>query len=96
MITSMSGTQQQSEHQAGLFAPALPPRAEMERAFFASDPSYDGLFVTGVRTTGIFCRPVGGEAPPMDDSDAVPVGVGADGDSEPAAATKPGTALYLF
>ena len=57
MITSMSGTQQQSEHQAGLFAPALPPRAEMERAFFASDPSYDGLFVTGVRTTGIFCRP---------------------------------------
>ena len=45
--------------------------------------------------TGIFCRPVGAEAP-MDDSDAVPVGVGAEGDSEPAAASKPGTALYLF
>jgi AraC family transcriptional regulator of adaptative response/methylated-DNA-[protein]-cysteine methyltransferase len=29
----------------------------MERAFFASDASYDGTFVTGVRTTGIFCRP---------------------------------------
>jgi AraC family transcriptional regulator of adaptative response/methylated-DNA-[protein]-cysteine methyltransferase len=31
--------------------------AEMERAFFARDASYDGLFYTGVRTTGIFCRP---------------------------------------
>ncbi|MGH9255586.1 MAG: Ada metal-binding domain-containing protein, partial [Vicinamibacterales bacterium] len=40
-----------------LFAPALPPRAEMERAFLCSDPSYDGIFFTGVRTTGIFCRP---------------------------------------
>lgn len=29
----------------------------MERAFYAGDPGYDGLFVVGVRTTGIFCRP---------------------------------------
>jgi AraC family transcriptional regulator of adaptative response/methylated-DNA-[protein]-cysteine methyltransferase len=29
----------------------------MRRAFFAKDASYDGLFVTGVSTTGIFCRP---------------------------------------
>jgi AraC family transcriptional regulator of adaptative response/methylated-DNA-[protein]-cysteine methyltransferase len=29
----------------------------MERAFYAKDASYDGLFFTGVRTTGIFCRP---------------------------------------
>jgi len=29
----------------------------MERAFYAQDASYDGVFVTGVRTTGIFCRP---------------------------------------
>lgn len=37
---------------------ASPPRpAEMERAFYAQDSSYDGVFVTGVRTTGIFCRP---------------------------------------
>lgn len=35
----------------------LPKPAEMERAFFGQDPSYDGVFVTGVRTTGIFCRP---------------------------------------
>jgi AraC family transcriptional regulator of adaptative response/methylated-DNA-[protein]-cysteine methyltransferase len=40
-----------------LFAPSSPSRAEMERAFFASDAGYDGIFVTGVRTTGIFCRP---------------------------------------
>jgi AraC family transcriptional regulator of adaptative response/methylated-DNA-[protein]-cysteine methyltransferase len=29
----------------------------MERAFFARDVSYDGVFVSGVKTTGIFCRP---------------------------------------
>lgn len=29
----------------------------MERAFFASDAAYDGIFLTGVRTTGIFCSP---------------------------------------
>jgi AraC family transcriptional regulator of adaptative response/methylated-DNA-[protein]-cysteine methyltransferase len=33
------------------------PAAEMERAFFRRDASYDGLFFTGVRTTGVFCRP---------------------------------------
>ena len=36
---------------------ALPERREMLRAFLASDPSYDGVFLTAVRTTGIFCRP---------------------------------------
>jgi AraC family transcriptional regulator of adaptative response/methylated-DNA-[protein]-cysteine methyltransferase len=29
----------------------------MERAVFARDASFDGLFVLAVRTTGIFCRP---------------------------------------
>ncbi|MBN8829187.1 MAG: methylphosphotriester-DNA--protein-cysteine methyltransferase family protein, partial [Sphingomonadales bacterium] len=28
-----------------------------ERAYLARDPAYDGLFIVGVRTTGIFCRP---------------------------------------
>ena len=28
-----------------------------ERAFYASDPTWDGRFVAAVRTTGIFCRP---------------------------------------
>src|SRR5918996_363696 len=46
-----------SEAQPTLFTPALPPRPEMERAFLGSDATYDGIFVTGVRTTGIFCRP---------------------------------------
>src|SRR5206468_2248015 len=27
------------------------------RAFLKRDPSYDGAFFTGVKTTGIFCRP---------------------------------------
>jgi len=35
----------------------LPPVREMERAFLSSDGSYDGMFFTGVRTTGIFCLP---------------------------------------
>ena len=30
---------------------------DMERAFYASDPSWDGRFVAAVRTTGIYCRP---------------------------------------
>lgn len=36
---------------------SLPPVAEMQRAYRASDPAYDGIFYFGVRTTGIFCRP---------------------------------------
>jgi AraC family transcriptional regulator of adaptative response/methylated-DNA-[protein]-cysteine methyltransferase len=35
----------------------LPSRPAMERAFLEGDVSFDGLFFTGVRTTGIFCRP---------------------------------------
>lgn len=29
----------------------------MQRAFLGGDASYDGVFFTGVRTTGIFCKP---------------------------------------
>lgn len=36
----------------------LPPHDEMMRAFLDRDASYDGVFFTCVRTTGIFCRPV--------------------------------------
>lgn len=35
----------------------LPNQTEMQRAFLASDSQYDGVFFTGVKTTGIFCRP---------------------------------------
>src|SRR5580704_14822392 len=32
--------------------------AECDQARVSRDPSYDGRFFTGVRTTGIYCRPV--------------------------------------
>ena len=32
--------------------------AECDRARLARDPVYDGRFFTGVRTTGVYCRPV--------------------------------------
>ncbi|MBO6574486.1 MAG: bifunctional transcriptional activator/DNA repair protein Ada [Rhodothermales bacterium] len=35
----------------------LPERDEMIRAFMGRDASFDGLFYTAVRTTGIFCLP---------------------------------------
>src|SRR5919106_6727289 len=38
-------------------APAL-DREACDRARIARDPTYDGLFFTGVRTTRIYCRPV--------------------------------------
>ena len=37
--------------------PSLPSQRTMRRAFLAADASYDGVFYTGVKTTGIFCRP---------------------------------------
>ncbi|HVO76790.1 MAG TPA: Ada metal-binding domain-containing protein, partial [Candidatus Bathyarchaeia archaeon] len=36
---------------------SAPNQTEMDLAFRNRDASYDGLFVVGVRTTGIFCRP---------------------------------------
>lgn len=39
-----------------LFTP-LPDTETMYRAFAERDASFEGLFVMGVRTTGIFCRP---------------------------------------
>ncbi len=35
----------------------MPPEAAMLEAFFNRDAAFDGIFVTGVHTTGIFCRP---------------------------------------
>jgi AraC family transcriptional regulator of adaptative response/methylated-DNA-[protein]-cysteine methyltransferase len=35
----------------------LPTEQVMLEAFLARDTSYDGVFVTGVQATGIFCRP---------------------------------------
>lgn len=50
-------TQQQPKIASMSQMTLLPPAPEMERAFLNRDSSYDGIFVTGVRTTGIFCRP---------------------------------------
>ncbi len=36
----------------------LPSKEEMYRAFINRDSSFDGIFITGVNTTGIFCRPL--------------------------------------
>jgi AraC family transcriptional regulator of adaptative response/methylated-DNA-[protein]-cysteine methyltransferase len=35
----------------------LPPPAEMKKAVYNKDRSYDGIFYVAVRTTNIFCRP---------------------------------------
>jgi AraC family transcriptional regulator, regulatory protein of adaptative response / methylated-DNA-[protein]-cysteine methyltransferase len=35
----------------------LPPFETMYRALVKRDPSFEGIFFVGVRTTGIFCRP---------------------------------------
>ena len=37
--------------------PTSPSRRELYRALVERDPSYEGIFVAGIRTTGIFCRP---------------------------------------
>jgi AraC family transcriptional regulator of adaptative response/methylated-DNA-[protein]-cysteine methyltransferase len=41
-----------------LAAPMSLDFVECDRARLARDAAYDGLFFTGVRTTGIYCRPV--------------------------------------
>src|SRR5258706_10058023 len=35
----------------------LPPSDTMYQALLNRDPSFEGIFYVGVRTTGIFCRP---------------------------------------
>ena len=42
----------------------LPPRDDMMQAFYARDPAAEGIFLVGVRTTGIFCRPTCGARKP--------------------------------
>src|SRR5262245_46691928 len=37
--------------------PHLPPLAELHAAVRARDRRYEGVFVFGVRTTGVYCRP---------------------------------------
>ena len=37
--------------------PALPSARVMYRALVRRDSAYEGVFIAGVKTTGIFCRP---------------------------------------
>jgi AraC family transcriptional regulator, regulatory protein of adaptative response / methylated-DNA-[protein]-cysteine methyltransferase len=46
-------------------AQPLPNPDEMYQALVARDASYDGIFFVGVRSTGIFCRPVCPARKPM-------------------------------
>lgn len=46
-------------------AQPLPNPEEMYQALVARDASYDGIFFVGVRSTGIFCRPVCPARKPM-------------------------------
>ncbi|MFX8129756.1 Ada metal-binding domain-containing protein, partial [Acinetobacter baumannii] len=46
---------------------ALPPPAECLAALRGRDPAYDGRFVYGVVTTGVFCRPSCGARPPREE-----------------------------
>ena len=36
----------------------LPDKATCHRALQSSDPRFDGLIYVGVKTTGIYCRPI--------------------------------------
>ena len=40
------------------FISALPPKAEMLKAVYGKDKSYEGIFFVAVKSTNIFCRPV--------------------------------------
>ncbi len=43
----------------------LPPHSVMLEAFLGRDPTFEGVFVTAVTTTGIFCRPTCSARPPL-------------------------------
>ena len=48
--------------------PTLPPPDEMYGALVRRDAGYDGVFFTGVRTTGIFCKPTCPARKPLRDN----------------------------
>ena len=40
-----------------MFSQKLPDRQTMYQALVAKDSTFEGIFIVGVKTTGIFCRP---------------------------------------
>jgi len=62
----------------GPSTPALPSADEMYRAIVARDAGYAGVFVVGVKTTGVFCRPgCGARAPRRENVEFFPRAVDA-------------------
>ncbi len=45
---------------------SMPPAAEMKKAVYGKDKSYDGIFFVGVKSTNIFCRPACSAKKPME------------------------------
>jgi AraC family transcriptional regulator of adaptative response / DNA-3-methyladenine glycosylase II len=61
MVPAFAGTTESGEplpFGVGGAVSGLLDFVECDRARLARDPAYDGRFFTGVRTTGIYCRPV--------------------------------------
>jgi AraC family transcriptional regulator, regulatory protein of adaptative response / methylated-DNA-[protein]-cysteine methyltransferase len=56
-IDARKSTASRRERKYNVSMHALPPLAELTRAFLAGDPAYEGIFFVAVKTTGIFCRP---------------------------------------
>lgn len=47
----------QRPNKESLMKNALPPEQTMYNALLRNDPAFEGVFIVGVKTTGIFCRP---------------------------------------
>ena len=63
------GTREVGENtRLGMNTRTMPRRGEMITAFLSRDGSYDGVFFTGVLTTGIFCRPTCPAKKPREDN----------------------------
>jgi AraC family transcriptional regulator, regulatory protein of adaptative response / methylated-DNA-[protein]-cysteine methyltransferase len=57
MKSETKNTSGASEHNSETGAALLPPADQMYKALAGRDAGFEGLFVVGVKTTGIFCRP---------------------------------------
>ena len=63
-MTTQSGPRSEIERTGMNGDRELPPRETMMEAFLGRDDAFEGVFVTAVATTGIFCRPTCGARKP--------------------------------
>jgi AraC family transcriptional regulator of adaptative response / DNA-3-methyladenine glycosylase II len=54
----MSENGETSAHLRRILQPMVLDRESCDRALEARDPRFDGVFFVGIRTTGIYCRPI--------------------------------------